>query len=722
MRLIAFATLLSVVSANAQTGARKSVLIVLPDPPGRPLSNAVFDGIQTELRKPGHNIAVSADYISQVPKDQPEFGAAQLSWYRTKYSTVKFDAIVAVGPQALVALLRLRQDLWPTVPLIWCALDPDTAKRVGRPPLSTGVTLDLEGGLAQRTAMRLLPNAKHMALVGGSSPTDRMMNNGIIASAREIASALDFIDLTNLPLEELKKRLAKLPPDTFVIVNSYFYDPAGRPMFMRDLMEAIAPVSNSPIFEGSEFALGAGTVGGQMHHYPTIGAEAAQMAARILGGEDPAKIPVAKTQSSGFEFDWRQLRKWNIPLDRLPPGSHIHFREETVWERFRWWIAGTLLFAAVESLLIAILLVARRRGLRSEALNSAILASLPGQTFIIDREGVIIRSNQRENIPMALYGREWTNVPGIAPSDAARIRSSLAAVLVGDLKRPVIEFPYRHDGHDQWIEIRIEALDRPEGGAVISHLDITAGKSAEIEARRSKEEILHLNRIASMGELAASLAHELNQPLAGILTNAQGAIRFLGQAEPDYGEVRAALADIRDDGTRAGEVIRKMRNMLKTGTAQSLPLSLNEVAQEAVALLHPDAHLRKISIHLELDPELPSIEGDTIQLQQVIMNLVLNAMEAVTEASKADSSQIEVRSRASGDGRRAEIYVSDQGLGIPPESLSRVFQPFFSTKSDGLGMGLSISRSIVEAHGGTIDVESVPGSGATFRISFPATL
>jgi signal transduction histidine kinase len=715
-------------SLAAQAPARKSVLIVLPDPPGRPLSGAVLEGIQAELRRQRLDIAISADYIAQVAKDRPDFGAAQLSWYRTKYAAVKFDAIITVGPQALQALLRLRQDLWSEVPLIWCAVDPDSS--LGHPPLATGTFLDLRPGIAQRTALQMLPNTKHLALVGGSSPTDRFFNASALASTKKSRPDLDLIDLTNLSLGDLKTRLAKLPPQTVVIINSYFYDPAGKPMFMRDLVEAIAPVSTAPIFDGGEFALGAGTLGGHMHHYSMIGEEAAQIAVRVLEGEKPEHIQPFRTHAAAFHFDWRQLRKWKIPLDLLPPGSQIHFREETLWERYRWWIAGALLFAVLESALIAILLIARRLGKRSEALNSAILGSLPGHIFIIDRDAVIIRCSSGESLPLGRaaagtnYRDAWKQVEDVAASDVARIHAALRSVLADKTNHPVLEFPFHDGAGDHWTEIRMEALDRPEGGAVIAHLDISASKLAEIEARRSKEQLLHLNRIASMGELAASLAHELNQPLAGILTNAQAAIRFLAQTPPDSAEVCAALTDIHDDGTRAGEVIRKMRNMLKTGHTQTLPLNLNAVAEEAVALLHPDAHLRKISIALELDPGLPDVAGDAIQLQQVIMNLVLNAMEAVQEATRTGvnsgrKAEIEVWSGLAPEGQHVQMSVKDSGPGIGMESLSHVFQPFFSTKPDGLGMGLSISRSIVEAHGGTIVAESEPGRGSTFRISFP---
>lgn len=695
-------------SAEAQSAARQSVLIVLPDPPGRPLSNSLLDGIQTQLRKQQRNIGISADYISQVPKDRPEYEAAQLDWFRTKYAGVKFDAIIAVGPQALQALIHLRKDLWPDVPLVWCAVDPESARRIGTQPKATGVTLDLQPGMTQRTAMRMFPDSKHLAFVGGSSTMDRYFN-GISMAAIKQGSNLDLIDLTGLPIEELKHRLSALPPDTFVVVNSYFYDPSGRPMFARDLVETIGPVSNAPIFDGSEYSIGNGTVGGYLHHYETVGAEGASLALRVLSGEDPSTIPISQTQAASFQFDWRQLQRWKIPAERLPPGSQIRFREETVWERYRAWIGGALILGAVESALIAFLLVSRRRGKRSEALNSAILASLPGLVFIIDRDATIIRGNG------ANYRDAWETAPGVALEDVGRIQSAVSLVLRGEMIHSVIEVPHNEGGRDQWMEIRVEALDRPEGGAVISHLDITSSKNAEFEARRNKDEILHLNRIASMGELAASLAHELNQPLAGILTNAQGAIRFMEQPKPDYDEVRAALADIQDDGTRGGEVIRKMRNMLKTGKAQAMPINLNEVAEEAVALLLPDARLRKIPISMSLAPGLPLIDGDAIQLQQVIMNLVLNAMEAIH-----NSALIEVRTTPSSDGERVELDVKDHGPGIAVESLSRIFQPFFSTKSEGLGMGLSICRSIVEAHGGTITVESASGRGATFSVSFPA--
>jgi signal transduction histidine kinase/ABC-type uncharacterized transport system substrate-binding protein len=705
---------------RGQSSARQSVLIVLPDPPGRPLSDAVLDGIQAELTKQQRSIAVSADYISHVGKDRPEYEKAQLNWFRNKYAGIKFDVIIAVGPQALEALLDLRNDLWPNVPIVWCAVDPDNASKFKSQPAATGVFLDLQSGMTQRTALKMLPNSKHLAFVGGSSPMDRYFNGKAIEFIKQSGSNLDVIDLTGLTIEELKRRLSQLPPDTFAIVNSYFYDPAGRPMFQRDLIEAISPISNAPIFDGSEFSIGLGTVGGYLHHYESVGEEGASLAVRVLNGEDPSRIPIARTHAASFQFDWRQLQRWKIPLDRLPPGSQVRFREVPVWERYRGWIAGILLFAMLESALLAVLLIARRKGKRSEALNRAILGSLPGQIFIIDRDATIIRSSHAEDALPAKalaggnYRQCWTNAPGVAQEDAARIRAAITRVLTGEMKHPVLEFPHSSRDRDQWTEIRMEALDRPEGGAVISHLDITASKNAEVEARRSKEEMLHLNRIASMGELAASLAHELNQPLAGILTNAQGAVRFMAQQPPNYSEVEAALADIQDDGTRAGEVIRKMRNMLKTGRAQAIPLNLNEVAEEAVALLLPDARLRKISIVMDLDPRLPRMEGDTIQLQQVIMNLVLNAMEATHTVG-----QIEVRTRLSAEGGSSEISVTDNGPGIPAESLSRVFQPFFSTKSDGLGMGLSISRSIVEAHGGTIAAENVPGSGATFRVSFP---
>jgi signal transduction histidine kinase/ligand-binding sensor domain-containing protein len=235
--------------------------------------------------------------------------------------------------------------------------------------------------------------------------------------------------------------------------------------------------------------------------------------------------------------------------------------------------------------------------------------------------------------------------------------------------------------------------------------------------RRHQAELAHVARVSTMGQLASSLAHELNQPLGAILRNAEAAELFLQEPSPDLDEVRAILADIRKDDQRAGEVIERMRALMKRREVERCLLDLNLLAGEVIALVRPDAELRRVRLVVEANPALPSVHGDRVQLQQVVLNLLLNALDAVKDSPPAKR-RVAVRARPA--GATVELTVSDNGHGIPADRLPRVFEPFFTSKPDGLGMGLPISRSIVEAHGGRLWAENNPAGGAAFTFTLPA--
>jgi signal transduction histidine kinase len=245
----------------------------------------------------------------------------------------------------------------------------------------------------------------------------------------------------------------------------------------------------------------------------------------------------------------------------------------------------------------------------------------------------------------------------------------------------------------------------------------TEQKQAEMEAQQHREELAHVLRIATTGELSAAMAHELNQPLTAILSNAQAAQRFLGGGTPDIDELKEILADIVDDDKRAGEVIRRFRLLLKKSEIQLERLNMNEVIQEVVALIHNRATFKNVSVPMDLDRNLPSVKGDKIQLQQVILNLIMNAFD-VMEDLNTDSGKLMIKTRK-GDEGMIIISVRDTGTGIDQENLEKIFEPFYTTKSKGMGMGLSINMRIIEAHGGRLWAENNPGHGATFYFTLP---
>ena len=235
---------------------------------------------------------------------------------------------------------------------------------------------------------------------------------------------------------------------------------------------------------------------------------------------------------------------------------------------------------------------------------------------------------------------------------------------------------------------------------------------------RQQKELAHLSRVTMLGELSGSMAHELNQPLAAILSNAQAGLRFLARGDADLTEVREILQDIVDQDKRAGEVIRRLRALLKKGEVHRQPLDVNDIAQEVLTLVESDLVNHGVTTSTDLAADLPMVTGDRVQLEQVLLNLVMNASDAMSSKPAGDRRLTVRTERSREDG--VCVSVSDRGTGMAPDAEARVFEPFFTTKPQGLGLGLSVCRTIITAHGGTLSAANNPDEGATFGFTLPA--
>jgi len=306
------------------------------------------------------------------------------------------------------------------------------------------------------------------------------------------------------------------------------------------------------------------------------------------------------------------------------------------------------------------------------------------------------------------------------PDDRDRIRQAIDGAIH---KGQDFDSEYRlvlPDGIVRWMatrgSVRLDAHGKPAQLLGIS-IDITARKQAELEAKQRRDELSHLSRVALIGEMSASIAHELNQPLAGIVSNAGAGRRFIDRGNVDLQEIRELLADIGADARRASDVVRGIRGMIKKEQMGRQRINLNDIVTNVVHILSSDALLHWCELKTSLDTNLPMVEADPIQIQQVLINLVVNAFEAMPE-TPVSTREVEINTQQNADGA-VRVSVRDYGVGISPETRSRLFEQFFTTKAEGLGMGLAIARSIVEAHAGTIDAENAEGGGARFHFTLP---
>ncbi len=383
-----------------------------------------------------------------------------------------------------------------------------------------------------------------------------------------------------------------------------------------------------------------------------------------------------------------------------------------------------LLTSALPLMFLAVVIEEKRRAssalARSEEQFRSVVESTPSAIIIVNAEGDIVLVNSQCEKFFGYRREELVGRPAellvperLRTEHAGYRRSFFASPSARPMGVGHDLHGRRKDGSEFPVEIGLTPLQTGTGLLVLGAIvDITERKRAE-EARH---ELAHASRLAVVGELTASIAHELNQPLGAILSNADAAEMLLESAPESLGEVRQILADIRQDDLRASEVIRRLRGLLRKRTLEVQAVDLNQLTSEMLALVRAETRRRRVAVETELAANLPPVWGDKVHLQQVLLNLLLNGMEAMADVP--GEKRLAVRTALNPNGG-VEIAVSDSGPGIPEDRLAHLFDPFFSTKKDGMGMGLSLARSIVEAHGGRIWAEDSSPAGATFRFVLP---
>jgi C4-dicarboxylate-specific signal transduction histidine kinase len=407
----------------------------------------------------------------------------------------------------------------------------------------------------------------------------------------------------------------------------------------------------------------------------------------------------------------------------------VHFREPTFWEANRQWLLVASSVVLLQAGFIAALLVERRRRRRTAAAlamseqHMSLAAGAAGLSmWALDvapaRDAAPADSPAPAATPHALVDFSDT-LDRIHPSDRDRVDEAIRAASASGEDFDVEYRIVAPDGTLRWQAARGRA-DPGQAQRLIGVVsDITQRRQAEAEAAQDHAALQHMTRVALLGQLSASIAHQLNQPLTSILGNAEAAQMLLQREPVDLDELRAICADIVAEDHHAAAVIRRLSALFRRSPPSLAPLDVNELVRDTIELTRTNLLARQVTLVTTLAPDLPPLDGDRVQLQQMLLNLIVNAADAMDTLPEAAR---ELTIATALDAGKVCLSVADRGPGIPAEGADRLFEPFWTTKTEGMGMGigLAVCRSIVAAHHGTLEAANAPGGGAVFRACLPA--
>jgi len=549
-----------------------------------------------------YEASLQGERIREAPEE-----VSLIGYINALFPQQDLKLIVAMGAPATRFVLRHRAALFPSAPLLIASSDVRTFSDLKLSNNETACATLYDPTVQIDTILRLLPDTKDILVATGAAPNGDFWTNLFQRLFERYASHVTFHWFTGLTSDEMLKRVETLPPRSAIFYVSVNSDARGAPLDGDAMLLRSLEIERTPVFTHVDSYFGRGIVGGPMFSSREIAEKCAEVAVRLLSGENAGDIKIPPIGLAAAVYDWRQLQRWHISESLLPPGSTVQFREPGLWEQYRLYIAAFVAALLVQAALIG-----------------------------------------------WLVSEHWRR------------------------------------------------------------------QAAEAQVINQMHEMARMNRVATMGEFSAALTHEIRQPLAAIASLSSAGLNWLNKKVPDLDEARASLESVIKQTNRADDVIKSVRAMFSSETKVKTEVNLSDLVRRVLTLTTSGIRQNNIVLETDLaDDPPPLLNGDPVQLQQVILNLVNNAVEAMITSDH----WARILSIVTRIGEEGTIFltVADTGPGFDAKVSKDIFRAFVTTKPQGMGMGLSICRTIVEQHGGQLTLAAAKPRGAVLTIAFPGT-
>jgi len=718
-------------SVNAQESPRR-VLLLHPFDNTQPATASAAAAIRKRLIEgSASEIDLAAEFLDLARFHSGTDELRSARYLAEKYAGRLPEIIMPLNSEALRFATKYRAIIAPNVPIVFCCVTPDMANAADRPKDITGIYSKFDVGKTIALAQKLQPGARNLVIISGSSEIDRRWLAALRKEIEPYENRFNTEYWIGVPYASLLDRVSHLPRETITIFVTVYDDTTGKLLFPAQVVEALAQVASAPVYGPSDTYLGRGVVGGYMDSFELMGASAADLALEILAGRSPSTIDPQPSQNRRFLVDVRQLLRWQLSESNLPADTVLSFKQMTLWEEHRYLVLATVFVILLQAIMIIALLVqifARRRAEASLKESEERWRSV----FEMSTVGIALADHnfrfQATNAAFqTMLGRADEELRGLSPLDICVVedRKSLKLLYeqVREGKHQSYEAvqQYRHkSGAPIWVNAYVSRMQGNEDKPpffLATTIDITDRKRAEAASRDALSELARVARLTTMGEMTASIAHEINQPLGAIVADGSAGLRWLANTTPDLEAARACFRRIVSNGHRASQVISGIRTMLEKGSDTKEPLDINKLVREVLTFAHGEIESQKIVVRTELKENLSEVLVNRIQFQQVVLNLVMNGIDAMATLGNR-ARVLKLRSEQSGPSS-VTLTVEDAGTGIDKSIIGRIFEAFFTTKTHGMGMGLSICRSIVVAHGGQLLVSPGDPDGSVFQLELP---